>query len=379
MEHHHVVNMVPRDENKEIYSIVDGIKIYSNVTPKYKSWAKKNMEYYKSKTRLKLLTKLIPSVLTAQGAVTNVIFKESIVIYYADLPRGDILSICCNWGELINPDYKIPPKKPKSGRGRKPKPKPQSSRKKQGSGKYFSSMLQFLIQNPVSKKQFKIKLFRNGTFQVPGVIEPLMHELVMPIKILKRYLSNIFVQDNIEVEYISGVMRNYKCKFLNTNHRLILTEVETAIVSEKLDPSYNKLMNYMTDGLNDDITADIIKLVGNQHPMKIAEFILNPERCSGLVLYFFRPKNNIRRKINDKKKLTAKIMASGKINFSGANNEDEAFDAYHWLEYFFNKYYDRVVFDITQFDINGSHIKSDPDDDSIYDDDVDDNGFVIRK
>ena len=177
-----------------------------------------------------IFTPLVSSTLTIKGAFSNIMFNEEEIIDMLEIPNGgNILKICCNYGELINesPNYKYPDAKKKlSNRGRKPKIKIKSKRKLQGSGKYFSSQITFEIYNPDNGKIYKIKLFRNGGFQIPGGNTPCMSDLINPIKTLQQYLITQFLDENIKVVYLISVMRNYICKLLNTDLLIKLNELD---------------------------------------------------------------------------------------------------------------------------------------------------------
>ena len=164
---------------------------------------------------------LLSSTLTIKGSFSNIMFNEEEIIDMLDIPTdGNIIKICCNYGEIFNdnPNYIYPEKKKKSSnRGRKPKLKIKSKRKLQGSGKYFSSQITFEIYNPDNMKLYKIKLFRNGGFQIPGGNLPCMSDLINPIKTLQKYLIEQFLDEDIKIMYLISVMRNYICKLIDTN------------------------------------------------------------------------------------------------------------------------------------------------------------------
>jgi hypothetical protein len=184
-----------------------------------------------------IFTPLISSTLTIKGSFSNIMFNEEEIIDMLEVPDGgNILKICCNYGEIFNknPNYKYPePKKKISNRGRKPKIKIKSKRKLQGTGKYFSSQITFEIYNPDNGKIYKIKLFRNGGFQIPGGSTPYMNDLIKPIKTLQDYLITQFLDVNIKVLYLISVMRNYICKLLNENLLIKLNDLEYILKENK--------------------------------------------------------------------------------------------------------------------------------------------------
>jgi hypothetical protein len=330
------------------YNIIDGIKIYSGTTEYSKTKIINSIDTYKQmvKPTQKIFTPLIPSTLTAKGQLSNIYFNEEEIIDMFRPPVGGyILKIGCNYGVIENlcPDYEKPlPKVRVSNRGRKPKTKPKSKRKLQGSGKYFSSQITFEIYNPDNGKIYKIKLFRNGRFQVPGVNKPDMSDLIKPMIILREYLRIEFVDETIEIQYFISVMRNYICRINNPNILIRLGELETLFKNQKdmdeINPAYELLDE---NPLNLQGVEDIQNYIGKKNnSIGIAEIQNNCERYFGLILKFYRP---VSWKIT--KRTTIKILRSGKINIDGGNSIEESFQLYHWLEHIFSEYSSVMLFD----------------------------------
>ena len=118
------------------------------------------------------VSNLILSTITVEAKISNINFKEKELIHLLSLDeKSDIIKIGCNFNEYISDKY-LELTKPvkKSNRGRKKKIKPVSSRKVQGNGKYFNSQITFtILDNQIEKKMYDIKLFTNGTIQIPSV------------------------------------------------------------------------------------------------------------------------------------------------------------------------------------------------------------------
>lgn len=354
--------------NLPIYKIVDGIKIYDNTTPRSRELYEQRNNYFKSKLKGKevLFTKLIPSTITAQGLMTNVYFNEGKIIKYLSDPEEYMISYGCNYGEKFNPIYKKIEEKKISGRGRKPKAKTQSKRKTQGNGKYFSSQISFNIDHPKSNIEYKIKLFRNGRFQVPGVRDPKMLDLVQPTIILRDYLKYNFAED-VQVKDFVAVMRNYKAKLVNPYYHVDLEKLEEIILFEKNPSRYQVFIDFMLSNFSDARKNNHKKLLRNYNPLNIAEMVYNTDRCFCLIIKFYRPS------LFDKtKKTTVKLLKKGKINFDGGNSQQEVEELYYWLNYIYLKYKDQILFDIRK--IKNEYDSDTPDDLdsdalSIYDDD----------
>jgi hypothetical protein len=351
-----------------IYTVVDGIKIYDGTTPfSRKVYARKIEDLKTLKNTVSkehIFSKLQPSTLTAQGCLTNVSFEEKNIIDMLSALKAEdhILMIGCNYGEIFNPRYKKPEVKKNSGRGRKPKPKIKTKRKMQGNGKYFSSQITFLIEHPDSLGQYKIKLFRNGVFQVPGIRNPDMKDLVKPIKILRAYLQYNFGED-VQVDNFTAVMRNYKSRLINQHYHVHLERLEELISSEKKAENYEKYIKYLYSGLSTQYQEQIRTMLGRFNPLNIAEMTYNTDRCFCLIIKFYRPSS-----ADKSKKTTVKLLKKGKINFDGGNSQQEVEELYFWLEYIYNKYKSEILFDIRHIKNEYNSDTSDCDAISIYSD-----------
>lgn len=236
--------------------------------------------------------------------------------------------------------------KKNSARGRKPKNK-KTKRKIQGTGMYFSSQITFEIYNSDTKKISKIKIFRNGNFQIPGVKRPDMQDVIRPATILKNYLNEIIPQVTIKIPYIMSVMRNYTCKILQENISIILNKLEDVLYYEKAmkekindNSQYAKFISILEEGNpNSKLKFEVFRYI-NKKILNISEITNNSERYPGILVKFNKPIPN-----KENKKITIKILSSGKINFDGANSELEVNELYYWLQYILYKYWPEISFD----------------------------------
>lgn len=321
------------------FKTIENIKIYTGNIQEIRETHEKNIQYFKGLITQNLFTPLQPSTLTAQGQMTNIQFEEKDIIDMLSDPTGQIMMIGCNYGEKRNPLYVPKVVVKKSNRGRKALNKKKTKRKTQGTGNYFSSQITFVIQHPRTKINYKIKLFRNGVFQVPGVCDPSMSDLVEPVIILKDYLAYNFDED-VQITNFTAVMRNYKSKLLNDNYHVDLEQLERIISSYKLGSEY---INYLIRDIPQNQQNSLKKFIGKTNPLNVAEITYNTDRCFCLILKFYRPM------INDKdKKTTVKLLKKGKINFDGGNSEEEINELYHWLKYIYSANADRILIDIHQ-------------------------------
>ena len=368
------------EEPDECFKEIDGIKIYDGITTKKMQEYKTRIDYLISKKTEDVFTPLQPSTLTASGRLSNILIMEEDFIKQAPVPTGSILKICCNFGKKINPDYKSPVRAKTSRRGRKPKNKLPKKRRVQGTGEYFNSQVTFYIRVP-DKNEYLIKLFRNGTFQVPGVQNPAMTDLVQPVLILRDYLRAAFNRDDINVIDFRALMRNYKCRIIHHNkYRIYVDKLEQFINMEKYSDRNRQFVEHFCKHIADEnIARDMREFIGNYNPMNMAEITYNIDRSGSLVPKFYRPT-----KIDSNKKITVKLLKKGKINFDGGISQEEIEELYHWFEYIYIKYKKEIMCDIeTIKDSDDSDEESYRGYDSIYDDEVATNetgdNFIVQK
>ena len=343
----------------QLYEIIDDIKIYDGNSIDSMNKYKHNIELFKNLygDALPLFSSLEPSTLTSRGEITGINFTESKLIEILPEPTGHIVMFGCNYGEKYNPTYITAAPVKLSARGRKPKVKAKSKRKVQGTGKYFSSQITFEIEHPDSKRHYKIKLFRNGVFQIPGIRDPSMHDIIKPICILRDYLiKNLKNTTNntseIKVLYIIAVMRNYKAIMLNDKYHIDLERLEEILIQHKTSINED-IKNYMTDQNDQNDQNNLI------NPMRIAEMTYNTDRCFCLIIKFNRLSP-----FKTEEQTTVKLLKRGRINWDGGNSELEIKELYHWLQWIYHKYKDEILFNIDNIHNNDN---SDTDTDSIYD------------
>jgi hypothetical protein len=326
------------------FKVIEGIKIYTGTTRAIREKCEKSIKYFKvlNSGKKRILYKPQPSTLTAQGLMSNISFDEKDIIDILSEPTGQIMLIGCNFGEKYNVDYKAPEIVKKSGRGRKPKPKVEKKRRSQGNGKYFSSQVTFVIKHPDSAVNYKIKLFRNGVFQVPGVKDPSMSDLVKPIMILKDYLAYNFGED-VQVMNFMAVMRNYKAKLYNQELRVDLTYLEDIINYNKNYKLFEPYLKHYIKPFRPHAQAKLMKFIGKTNLLNIAEINYNTDKCFCLNIKFYRPMP-----FDQKKKTTVKLLKKGKINFDGGNSELEMLELYYWLTYIYTIFENEILIDTRQ-------------------------------
>jgi hypothetical protein len=262
---------------------------------------------------------LILSTITVEAKISNIAFKEKELIEYLSLDKNthlDIIKIGCNYKEYITDKY-LELTKPikKSNRGRKKKIKPVSNRKIQGNGKYFNSQITFTILDSIDKtKMYHLKLFTNGTIQIPYVCNENI-EIIRPIiELVINSINNINyiklnTNENIEIIYIKSIMRNYKFNIIDTNSYIDLNKFQNILLNYKQYQLDKK--NNFQDNNNYDYNL--------LNSLELSMIKCNFERYTGIILKFKTPIVD-----NNNKLTTVKIFSSGKINIDGSNNKVES-------------------------------------------------------
>lgn len=283
-----------------------------------------------------------PSTITIGGLFTNIVLNEKtdVIKFTAVEP---IVQIGSNYGELFADGYKPPEKKIKtSKRGRKPKLK-EPKKRIQGTGKYFNSQITFVIRSQMdNNKLYKFKVFRNGKFQVPGVLSSNQDDIKLPIQLLQQYFSEVYLN---KVDVIETVvqMRNCKTK-LSDSELSINTLALGAIISKEMK------------GVN-DMHINNVEYQTAQNSSKV-------------VVKFLRPTKD-----KPNKQTTLKILKQ-KINFEGAVGFDGVNDIYLWLNDLLLDNYYQVINDPMAPEVESDSSDTDCDSDS-SDTDCDDNDSVI--
>lgn len=256
------------------------------------------------------------STLTAQGMISNTIFHEEDLIL-AIPATGRIVKITCNYGEVVSAEFApLCTAGKNSNRGRKPKIKKRTNRKRQGSGKYFNSQITFWISSILTEhKYYKIKLFRNGTVEIPGGLKPDMSDVREVVGVLVEVLRECFQDDDIHVTSLYPIMINYKFKMFDDSIRINL-------------PALHSLLIEISTGDSTGI-ADIL------------EIKYNSERYPGLILKYRTPTER-----NAKKQTTIKIFKGGKINIDGAVSSDCVISYHSEINLLFGKYRERILYTV---------------------------------
>jgi hypothetical protein len=174
------------------------------------------------------------STCSVDGFLRSVNFNEEDIIDYM-VCEGNIVGMDCNFGHKVLESYVASKPEKKSNRGRKKKEKQKKMRKYQGDGSSFNSQITFTVLGTHIRKipyipdkhslkstklgqglekvtkEYKIKVFRNGSITVPGILTEDMTDITQPLNDICKYLSK-FLAEDIVPTLLFSVMRNYKCR-----------------------------------------------------------------------------------------------------------------------------------------------------------------------
>ena len=202
-----------------------------------------------------------------------------------------------------------------------------SNRKVQGNGKYFNSQLTFTIMDNESIDRFyHLKLFTNGTIQIPFVcnenIDSIKYIIEKVINIIKEFdgvKKNI--NNDIEIEYIKSIMRNYKFNIVDTTLFIDLNKFRKVILNFKSYIENNNSIDEDSEFYISDINTDLY----DEHFEELNALTLtlvkhSSERYVGFLLKFMTPIES-----NIKKQSTVKIFSSCKFNLDGCNTKEQAY------------------------------------------------------
>lgn len=236
-----------------------------------------------------LFTDMKNSTCSAEGKYSGVGFHEENLSELLIATR-EIVRIDSNFVHLVRNGYDGLEKKKTSNRGRRRKEKKKKNRKRQGDGTKFNSSIQFCVLgthirdvpdeldghshnarpessimrkgNSINRekiiKEYKIKLFRTGVFQVPGVLMEDMSDVMPPLEILRKYLDWMFLND-VQIISLFSVMRNYKFK-LHQGH------IDLRALHESCSSRIDDCININFKDLEKNLTKPIFKPPQQIHP-----------------------------------------------------------------------------------------------------------------
>lgn len=247
---------------------------------------------------------------------------------------GHIMEMNSSVGKSVNPNYPPPPVSTKVKRGRKKKVKTTDRCK----GGHFGSQMQSVIASTFKPgKVYKVKCFKTGTGQVPGVLDPYYTDVMPAIEELRQFICKT-LGGEFPISYIRPLMRNY-VSFINEIDYIIDLRKFTTFITDYCHSGteYKEFESIIGKHFAPDITNQIMARIPVNR-MRISRIQYDPEKYSGVKLSMFRPVHGATTLKEKEKILTIKVLQSGKINFDGNRYIWEIESVYEWLSYLFSRY-----------------------------------------
>lgn len=262
--------------------------------------------------------------------LSNVKFQEEelikkvtpLMLKDASTKKARVLKLGCNFGEVKTDEFVEPATARPSNRGRKRQLQLKNKRKTQGTGKYFNSQMTFYVKSDLSKfeafhdplkkqglelykldkKQknsegewkilsyiYKVKVFRNGKAQIPGLRTEFEKEAKQVLKPILNFFSKFF-DIKVKATGFNKFIQNYK-----------------SCIVEDVQYEMDKLLKHF------------MSLEQGAYPKKIRR--LKASAHSKLLIYF----NTSEKLPNGNPKLTnLTIYRKGSINVDGAVSRESA-------------------------------------------------------
>ena len=333
---------------------------------------------------VKFFTDLKVSTIVIQGALSNIEINEKEFIDLLCIDKDSpILCISCNYGIVYRNGY-VPVKKIKSNRGRKKTSKRENVRKRNGTGTEFDSQLTFNVFSNMTNKYYKIKIFRNGTFGIPGVLYEDWSDIYEPLQAVCDYFMNYCGNDKVGIMY--DKIKSTTCNF-STFIKPITLPNNTIINNEELEENvydvfkkdkHNELeyieycgTKYIRQHVDQSALQTILEVYILNNLLRHIELPLidlgtltnsdldisinyNKEKFSGLIFKVSTPTEE-----KPNKKTTIKIFDSGKIGIDGATNAHFVKKIYRWINKLFTSYNYVILYNVGHENVYENRNKSD--------------------
>jgi hypothetical protein len=267
-----------------------------------------------------LFSEIFATTNTIGGCLSNVSFHEQDLITELT-PDERIVMYRCNFGKLVYEGYSETIKVRTTNRGRKPKKKVVKTRKMQGMGTDFNSQITCLVLGATPPIRYKIKVFRTGKVQLPGVHQLHVDDAIECIQRIVQVLNFHLHPGETDparltrVINMNPVMKNYKFVVnLPSAHLLDLRRLRVIFVQERKDSDAN----------------------APRHPRIFT--VKYTRQDTKLSIKFATP---IPHKI--KKKTRINIFMRGRINILGAFQFHVTEQLYRYLHWVIDTHYDQVV------------------------------------
>lgn len=287
-----------------------------------------------------VISEMVMTNSALQGRLANVSFIER-NMRDAIKAHPLFINVKCNYWELkfeapvvaVEIDEPVPVivAPVKSNRGRKRILREVRLRKKQGDGSSFNSQITFHMRSiAYASKEYKIKIFNNGSIQIPGLKRiDMVDDVVNCIAVIAQQFQND--ARTVVLADLFPTMKNYKAAFCIRSDQLInLIVLKTIFQNNKSD---------YCAGLFVPIESKFISDRDQDHVYSIMfDAKYNREEETKITLLFSTPTVK-----KPKKKLMVKIFFGGKINFLGSSDDAVLSKVYNFLVATIHHYASSVI------------------------------------
>lgn len=274
-----------------------------------------------------VLTRMKLTTMTLGGNISNVRFKVHELINML-VPDADIVKFTSNFGVSVYKNYVSTKPVKLSNRGRKPKVKVETNRKKQGTGKEFSSQITYHMRSRdyvipedtiirADAQIYKCKLFCNGYVQIPGGSFSNIKDIIDCLNLIKSQINGVLHPNEpntskwCHLTNLNPTMKNYKlCVKLNPKELIDLDALK-----KQISVSANEAQPHPEIFSNKKTRQNSILCVKFKTPIKG----------------------------NLQKKTRVNVFVSGKINILGGFDAVLEKQIFHFFNHLFMNYRDYIV------------------------------------
>jgi hypothetical protein len=189
-----------------------------------------------------------------------------------------------------------------------------------------------------SPKIYKIKLFRQGSCQIPGIVSKDQSDIIDALDYLKDYLNNVMGRKNIYYTGLRTTMENYTCTLIAKGIKYQLQNVKDLFSQYQEDPAHIVSARWLLE-LIDKPDSEYVNSVLSylpMNPMYITDVQYNTLNESAPKIKCLRLRevpfgNNSSSAPGIYKITRANISNQGTITIMSANNFNEAEQIAHWV------------------------------------------------
>ena len=299
---------------------VDGICVLEGHTKQERELMLRYLVFYKGIANIFCFTEIEICTIAALGKMSNVFINEHKKIDKSHFAKDkNVVTV------TTNDDDEDDPAEP--------------------SKKKFRCQVTAVIKSDEYKegKTYSIKIFRTGVLHIPGIMRNDMKDVMVPLKSVCRLLTKATGKETIKVEYLTSIMRNYRCSLKRSELGISIPRLYRALLYEKSLPLYPidngiKLRELLiVAGFGQREIFMFFKLA-KWNFMPICSPKLKENRKSGVLI-------RLERYMCDKRDLAINWVTSGKVTFNGSNSNVEAESSQSWTNYVILKYYDFIIYD----------------------------------